>query len=281
MQAGSDLAPKAGREHEQTVTPLSNLRHPSPCVLPPMQPVRYAANDYGRHTGHDRSRADDDYYTSGSMSSGSFVSPVSSIEKDHDRESGVTVRDPEKAMHNARNTDRRSRDNLSLTYTDDEEAEDEGRRMQEQKAVNILLFLAGPCVLLSALNAAWTIISCVITSLTQPVRLCARRPTFGQQLAGLLGPALNLQLRCIHTPLPPYANEDAVYHTWMLVAVHLLSPFLSLGVMFGSWVLAFYWVSSLVVGDPAGMDKQDDGRETVLGLRRWWEAWLLRSVKEE
>merc|ERR1712070_74782 len=104
--------------------------------------------------------------------------------------------------------------------------EDDGRRTQEKKAVQILAYLAGPCVVLSFLNCFWAIISIILTLFTQPVRLCARRPSFGQQLGGLLGPALNLQLKSIYTPLKPHANEDMSYHSFALVMVHILSPFL-------------------------------------------------------
>lgn len=153
--------------------------------------------------------------------------------------------------------------------------------MQEEKAVKILLFLSGPCVLLSAINTVWACIAVVITLLSQPIRLCAKRPTVGQQLAGLLGPTLNLQLRCIYTPLPPYANEDGSYDSFMLFAGHILSPFLSFIMMFAAWTLAVYWITSACVGDPAGQDKRDDGKDTVLGLTKWWEKWLMRSVKHE
>lgn len=172
-------------------------------------------------------------------------------------------------------------DSISMTYCDDDEDDDGGRQLQERKAVKILLHLAGPCVILSFLNAAWTLISLILTVFTQPVRLCARRPSFGQQLGGLLGPALNLQLKSIYTPLAPHANEDMSYYSTTLVTVHLLSPFTSFVLMFFSWVLAFYWMISAILGDPAGMDKRDDGRESVLALRRWWEYWLMRCVKDE
>ena len=191
--------------------------------------------------------------------------------------------DPEKAMPGSpAHSHRSGQQNASsaVAYLDEDEP-DEGQRLQVDKALKVLLFLSGPCVLLSSLNTAWACIALVITALSQPIRLCARRPTFDQQLAGLLGPTLNLQLRCIYTPLPPYANEDASYHTFMLAAVHILSPFLSFVMMFAAWTLAVYWISSKIVGDPAGQDKRDDGKETVLGLRRWWERWLMRSVKEE
>ncbi|KAK3675068.1 hypothetical protein LTR78_005002 [Recurvomyces mirabilis] len=237
-------------------------------------------------------------HKSSSVSSGgssSLMSPMSSIDLEKKESSRHSYpRDPEKVMykvrrdspqqpqhHSQRSIELRGH-NGSITYSEPEEDEhDAARRVQEQKAVKVLLFLSGPCVVLSALNAIWTLISVVITSLTQPVRLCAKRPTFGQQLSGLLGPALSLQLKCIYTPLPPHANDDRSYHPWTLLMVHMTSPFLSLGTMFMAWVLAVYWVSSAVVGDPAGMDKRDDGRETVLGLRGWWERYLMRCVLDE
>lgn len=39
-------------------------------------------------------------------------------------------------------------------------------------------------------------------------------PTFGQQLATSLGPALNLQLRCTYTSIPQHAMEGAKYQSW-------------------------------------------------------------------
>lgn len=223
-------------------------------------------------------------YKSASLSSaGTHISSIY-LEKDVNKERGsprrkqkpVSSRDPEKAESPYVGERRRE---VSIE-DDDEEDEDDARTLQERKAVKILLFLSGPCVCLSFLNAVWTIISLFVTSMTQPVRLCARRPSFGQQLGGLLGPALNLQLRSIYTPLPPHANEDFSYHTGMLVMVQLLSPLASIGMMIVAWVVAVFWLLTMVVGDPAGVDKRDDGRETVLAIRNWWEGWLARSMRE-
>jgi hypothetical protein len=167
----------------------------------------------------------------------------------------------------------------SQRHTDDEADVEEAYRIQEENALKILLFLAMPCVALSFLNAMWAVVSLFITIFSQPVRLCARRPSFGQQLGGLLGPSLNLQLKCIYTPLAPHASEDYSYHPWTLMAVQLLSPFLSLGVMAAAWVVAVFWISSLVVGDPSGTDRHDDGSETALALRKFWEKWLRRCIR--
>jgi len=216
-----------------------------------------------------------------------------SLAKGQKRESGKDrtsqPRDPEKAGHDSRSPTsyrsprqshhQRSRDDVaSVSYSDNGSEIDEGLAQQEANAMKILFFLSGPVVALSFLNFIWTLISLIIVTLSQPVRLCARRLTFGQQLASLLGPALNLQLKSIYTPLPPFANEDGVFHPGMLVMVHLISPLLSLGVMICAWIVAAYWAMAGIVGDPAGMDKRDDGKETVLGLRGWWENLMLKGI---
>ncbi|KAI5369534.1 hypothetical protein Slin15195_G004100 [Septoria linicola] len=271
------------------------------------EPAAYV-DSHERSIGHSRpalphthSQHDSETFPtkSASMSSAGTKSttPTSSIDLEKagglGREEGLSRkqrqsnRDPEKAVYSPSRHSRYSRERYPgddngrrVAYLEDEDME-ESQHVQEENALKILLFLAGPCAILSFLNALWTILSLVITLMTQPVRLCARRPSFSQQLGGLVGPALNLQLKSIFTPLPPHADEDTSYRSGMLVLVMLLSPFLSMAMMLAAWVAAIYWVSSAVVGDPAGLDKRDDGRETVLTLRKWWENWLVKSMREE
>ncbi|KAF7189693.1 hypothetical protein HII31_09013 [Pseudocercospora fuligena] len=292
---------------------LNDVAATDPFATPTVSPSELPAipEPTAQRTSHSRTRQSNDHtrlaygrlsheqaatypYKSASMSSAgasSNMTPISSIDLEksaaieRDTESpkrhSRTSRDPEKAAQSpARGSrDQRQRSHASrIAYLEDDDMD---RELQEQNAVKILLFLSGPCIVLSFLNAIWTIISLLLTTMTQPVRLCARRPTFGQQLGGLVGPALNLQLKSIYTPLPPHADEDTTYRSGMLVAVMLLSPFLSMGMMLAAWVTAVYWLSSAMVGDPAGQDKRDDGRETVMALRNWWERWLVRSMREE
>lgn len=279
---------------------------PKPCAHLPQRSLRESAtmdaptaNDM-QSTAHDRR---DSTHKSASLSStgqSSTMTGISSIDlekgsvaREQDRHGRKSLtpsqRDPEKAAYNSRSPashrsprhshHQRSREDVaSITYSDNESEVDEGLATQEANAMKILFFLSGPVVALSFLNFIWTLISLVIVTLSQPVRLCARRLTFGQQLASLLGPALNLQLKSIYTPLPPFANEDGVFHSGMLVMVHLASPLLSLGVVICAWTVAAYWAMAGIVGDPAGMDKRDDGKETVLGLRRWWENLMLKGI---
>ncbi|GAB7362570.1 hypothetical protein MBLNU230_g2886t1 [Neophaeotheca triangularis] len=205
----------------------------------------------------------------------------------HSRQSRHLNRDPEKEVYYQQRQDSHhtpAPDAVSESYSqnDDDDTEvKEGLRLQEEKAVHILCFLAAPCVGLSLLNALWTLIALIITALSQPVRLCARRPSFSQQLGGLLGPALNLQLRCVYTPLPPHADDDSTYHPSTLVVTHLFSPFLGMAMAVAAWVVAVYWLLAAVVGDPVGDDKRDDGKEAVLGLRGWWESWFVRCLRHD
>lgn len=302
--------PRHDSDSDDTLDPFATPPIDSTNTPTPPRPVAYPA---GRttaenwHTGprpplsptssHHDSLTFPTKSASMSSSNTSTTTPISSIdlekgglgreiEPEQPKKQRQSSRDPEKAAQSPSRQSRQSRDRHSRTHNTriayvEEDDVDDTTLLQESKAVKILLFLAGPCALLSALNAFWTLISLFITIMTQPVRLCARRPTFGQQLGGLVGPALNLQLRSIYTPLPPHADEDTSYRPGMLVLVMLLSPFLSMGMSLAAWVSAIFWLSSAVVGDPAGMDKRDDGRETVMALRNWWEKWLVGSMRED
>lgn len=65
----------------------------------------------------------------------------------------------------------------------------------------------------------------------------------------------------------------------MLFVVHVLSPFVSIGVAIAAWTAAVFWFYAAILGDPDGRDKHNDGKESVLGVRMWWEKWLLRAVR--
>ena len=67
------------------------------------------------------------------------------------------------------------------------------------------------------------------------------------------------------------------YSAPKLVLVHLLSPFISLGVAAAVWVAAGFWCYAAIIGDPDGTHGKDDGRAAVLGVQVWWEGWLLRA----
>lgn len=69
------------------------------------------------------------------------------------------------------------------------------------------------------------------------------------------------------------------FKPFVLVLIHLTSPFLSMGVMLASWVSAAFWLFALMLGNPDGTERRDDGRDAVISVRNWWERYLLHAVK--
>ncbi len=65
----------------------------------------------------------------------------------------------------------------------------------------------------------------------------------------------------------------------MLTLVNIFSPLYAAGIAVTAWVAAGFWFTSLILGDPDGRDKKDDGRTVVLGVRRLWERWLIRGLR--
>jgi hypothetical protein len=74
----------------------------------------------------------------------------------------------------------------------------------------------------------------------------------------------------------PIAPMSA-YSPLRLILVLLVAPFLSFGLFIAVWIAAFFWVFAIVVGNPDGTDRRDDGRAAVLGVDAWWTSWLSRS----
>jgi hypothetical protein len=140
------------------------------------------------------------------------------------------------------------------------------------------LFLSGPCALLSLVITIWTLLSLFIALILQPFRLCSKAPpSLGAQLTTFLAPPLNLQLRLIYSHSP-----GTEYKVPMLIVIHLFSPIVAIGVAIAAWTAAFFWFFSAILGDPAGQDEgHNDGKDSLLGVRRWWDKWLSRGLKSE
>jgi hypothetical protein len=136
------------------------------------------------------------------------------------------------------------------------------------------LFLSGPCVLLSLGITLWTILALVISLALQPLRLISARPPLSSQLTNLLAPPLNYQLHLVYS-----YSASTEYSPAMLVVVHLFSPFMAVGVAIGAWTAACFWFFSMILGDPAGQDGHNDGKDSILGVRNWWDRWLSRALR--
>ncbi|RYN30156.1 hypothetical protein AA0119_g2117 [Alternaria tenuissima] len=145
----------------------------------------------------------------------------------------------------------------------------------EEKAWQLLFWLCGPCAFLSGAIALWTILALLISIVLAPLRFCTTRPPFSAQITAFLAPALNLQLHLV------YSHDSTTdYSAPILVVVHLFSPVVAFGVAIAAWTAAGFWFFSSILGDPGGHDGHNDGKETIVSVRNWWERWLSRGLRE-
>lgn len=205
-----------------------------------------------------------------------------SQERQHtSRDQEQNPRDPEKATPTGLHTSQSSSppaDVASLASSN--QSINDIQAQQAQHALRILLFLSGPCIALSFVNLIWTFLALLVAMLCMPLRLCTILSPFRNQVCHFLAPTLGLQLHCIYSPaLPRPSNENDSYSASGLVLVHVAAPLLSIGVAVAAWVVAVYWGLASIVGDPAGSDGRDDGKEAVLGLRGWWERLLHNGAR--
>jgi len=62
-----------------------------------------------------------------------------------------------------------------------------------------------------------------------------------------------------------------------LIAIQVVSPFISVGVAIAEWIAASFWLFAIIMGNPDGTERRDDGRVTVLAVRDWWGC-LLKAL---
>ena len=69
------------------------------------------------------------------------------------------------------------------------------------------------------------------------------------------------------------------YAVGMSILVLTLSPFFSIAILLFAWTAAFFWVFAMVMGNPDGTERKDDGRAAVLGVCKWWHTCLGKARK--
>ncbi|CAD0084517.1 unnamed protein product, partial [Aureobasidium vineae] len=137
-----------------------------------------------------------------------------------------------------------------------------------------LLYLSGPCVLVSFLLCIWSLVISFFTVLTYPLRLfSASRQPLSDELRCLLARSNRVQLRAIYSFDITQGKSVS-----SLLLVHFLSPLVAMAVSLSAWAVAIYWVFAAMIGDPDGTEGGNDGRATVLGLRAYWEMWLCKAM---
>lgn len=155
----------------------------------------------------------------------------------------------------------------------------------------------------------YAIFALLFALLVSPFRLCSfssylRATTFVSQLCDILSPVLHIHERlvCLQPPSvedrssstqstqwirsepdsdqPSVISEPSeVYAVTTSISVLVLSPLLSIVILMFAWTAAFFWVFSMVLGNPDGTERKDDGRTAVLGVCKWWRSWLCKARK--
>ena len=146
----------------------------------------------------------------------------------------------------------------------------------------------------------------IFALLLSPLRLCSisrylRSTSFASQLCDLLSPALHIHERlvCLRPPsttarspstqwihADPEPDGPAIrpdsheyYSVTGLILVLMLSVLGCLAILLSVWTAAFFWVFATILGNPDGTERSDDGRAAVLGVCKWWQAWLGKARK--
>ncbi|PLN84827.1 hypothetical protein BDW42DRAFT_24175 [Aspergillus taichungensis] len=188
-----------------------------------------------------------------------------------------------------------SRAHKRIVHKDDSLADD------NQDALLMLLRLSAPVPIFSFAACIYTLFGLFFVILVSPLRLCScipyfRATSFRAQLCDLLVPQLHIHERLVRmrkspqrssSPQSVYNNLDrpsgaescASYSIAGLIAVLLLSSLLSIAFLLLAWTAAFFWIFAMVLGNPDGTERKDDGRAAVLGVSRWWQTWLRRARK--
>ncbi|KIV84159.1 hypothetical protein PV11_06129 [Exophiala sideris] len=128
-------------------------------------------------------------------------------------------------------------------------------------------------------SAMYTIFALLAFTFLFPLRLCRGECSPSTTFVRMVAPVFRDHLQLI------YAKSLSDAHMFefspvCLVLIHLASPIISMGNAIAAWVVAIFWLFALIMGNPDGTERRDDGRATVLMLRDWWERCLLYAIRK-
>src|SRR4051812_17170960 len=125
--------------------------------------------------------------------------------------------------------------------------------------------------LYSSFSAIYTLFVILPLFLISPIRFCRPSCSIGDSAIRLLSPIFQKHLVFLCGVSSARAKAHTLeYRAMMLVTVHISSPILSIGVAVAAWIAASFWVFALIMGNPDGTERRDDGKATVLAVRNWW-----------
>ena len=145
-------------------------------------------------------------------------------------------------------------------------------------SMNIQIYLSTLSPLPACLFSIYTVMTTVAVILLFPLCiLCSNHKPFSHQLHFFLSPPIGFQLGLIYSE--HNVSSSPGEHPAMLIVINLCSPFYAVWISVSAWVAAAFWAFTTIMGNPDGKDRKDDGREAVMGVRRWWERWLGRALR--
>ncbi|KAJ5805184.1 hypothetical protein N7474_011071 [Penicillium riverlandense] len=187
--------------------------------------------------------------------------------------------------------------------------EDDASTDDGEDALLMLFRLSLPVPIFSLAAFLYTISAIVFAVLISPLRLCPvshylSTTSFASQLCDLLSPALHIHERLVNLG-PPSNTARSPSTQWIpenpdpeprgtvalspdsheyysvtgLMIVLMLSVFGCLAILLSVWTAAFFWIFAMMLGNPDGTERSDDGRAAVLGVCKWWQTWLGKARK--
>ena len=115
-----------------------------------------------------------------------------------------------------------------------------------------------------------------------PLCFCSKQLPIGARFRRCISPLVVLQLRLVYSSSEtgdPVHSENSGIIT--LVLVSMLSPLYAMAIAVATWVAGVFWIYTAILGNPDGKEDRNDGRETVLAVRGYWEKWLLKGLEPE
>ncbi|KAL6247969.1 hypothetical protein RBB50_005317 [Rhinocladiella similis] len=151
--------------------------------------------------------------------------------------------------------------------------------VENDHALWILMWLSFLDPFHCMISAIYSIFAVFVIIMLLPLRLCRRECSPSITLVRMIGPIFRNYLQMIYAKSLDHAHTFE-FSPACLVLIHLISPLISLGNAVAAWIVAVFWLFAIIMGNPDGTEKRDDGRATVLMLRDWWEKCLLYAVRK-
>ena len=145
------------------------------------------------------------------------------------------------------------------------------------------IFLSTLAPLLSLATCIASLIVTVLVLILSPFYVLTTSHPRSNIFQRFLVPLLSLQLRLIYSAFDD-KEVSKTSKAFMLVFINTAAPIYATGICMAAWVAAGFWFFAAILGDPntknkSDWDKDEDGKKTVLSVRRWWENFLIRGLR--